>query len=247
MNILLYVKNALGKALGKGNPSHLPLRGAGVSASGGAVRRLLIQRLLQLGPTLFGVTALVFFLLRAAPGDGAYLKIRELGLDPSEEALSEIRQQMGLNRPLPAQYLSWLKGVLRLDLGASLATGEPVSVELARHFLWTGRLAAPVMLVILAVSFPLALVSALSRRWDRVIRLILILMMSIPSFCLGLLFILLFSVRLRWLPSFGAGTAAHGVLPALTVSLGGLAYYARFIRAVLLAIPALSFPLGLLS
>ena len=210
------------------------MRNAAGAGSGGAVKRLLVRRLLQFAPTLFGVTALVFFMMRVAPGDGAYLRVRELGLDPSAEALAEIRERLGLNLSIPAQYLAWLKDVLRLNLGTSLSTGEPVRLELARHFRWTLQLTAPVMLAIPTAAFPLALVSALSRRWDGVIRPVIILMMSIPSFCLGLLCILLFSVPLGWLPSFGAGTPAHLALPVLTLSLGGIAYYARFMRAVLL-------------
>ncbi|MDR2494138.1 MAG: ABC transporter permease [Spirochaetaceae bacterium] len=198
------------------------------------MRKLLVRRLLHFFPTLFGVTALVFFLMRAAPGDGAYLRLRELGLDPSAEAVAAIREQLGLNRPLAAQYLAWLKDVFRLNLGTSLTTGEPVRTALARHFRWTLRLTAPVIPAILLAAFPLALASALNRRFDRAARAVLLVVMSVPSFCLGLLLIFLFSVRLRWLPSFGAGTKAHLALPVLTLSAGAAAYYARFIRAVLL-------------
>lgn len=200
------------------------------------MKKLLMQRLLQCAPVFFGVTILVFFLLRIAPGDGAYLRLHDLGLDPSPEALAEIRESLGLNRPIPVQYLVWLRDLLRLDLGRSLATGEPVIAELSLHFRWTVALTLPVILVIPAAAFPLGLLSALYQRrlWDGAIRWPVILIMSVPSFCLGLLFILLFGVHLKWLPSFGAGTPAHSVLPALTLALGSIAYYARFIRAVFL-------------
>ncbi|MDR2484237.1 MAG: ABC transporter permease [Treponema sp.] len=200
------------------------------------MKKLLMQRLLQCLPALLGVSALVFFLLRIAPGDGAYLRLQDLGLDPSPEAIAAIREQLGLNLPLPVQYLTWLRGLLRLDLGKSLASGEPVITELALHFRWTLALALPVLLAIPALSFPLGLLSALSHRQlgDGVVRWLVILIMSVPSFCLGLLFILLFGVHLKWLPTFGAGTGAHLILPALTLALGSSASYARFIRAVFL-------------
>jgi ABC-type dipeptide/oligopeptide/nickel transport system permease component len=200
------------------------------------MKNYLVQRLIQCIAVFFGVTGLVFFLIRIAPGDAAYIRLQDLGIDLSKEELAAVREELGLNRPITVQYLLWLRDVLQLDLGVSLQTGEPVLGELLLHFRRTVTLAAPVILSIPVVAFPLGLLCALyqSRFLDGFLRWLVIVIMSIPSFCLGLLFILFFSVYLKWLPSFGAGTPAHLILPGLTMAIGSVAYYARFIRGAFL-------------
>ncbi|MDR0524945.1 MAG: ABC transporter permease [Spirochaetaceae bacterium] len=200
------------------------------------MKNYMIQRLSQCVAVFFGVTVLVFFLIRIAPGDAAYIHLQDLGLDLSKERLASIREELGLNRPIPIQYLLWLRDVLRLDLGISLQTGEPVLRELILHFRRTVTLAFPVILSIPVFAFPLGILCAIyqSRFLDGFLRLFIIVMMSIPSFCLGLILILFFSVHLKWLPSFGAGTPAHRILPGLTIAIGSIAYYTRFIRGAFL-------------
>jgi peptide/nickel transport system permease protein len=200
------------------------------------MKHYLVQRLVQFVVVLFGLTALVFFLLRLAPGDAAYIHLQDLGMDLSKEALAAIREELGLNRPIIVQYVLWLRDVLHLELGTSLLTGEPVFTELILHFRWTLVLTIPVILSVPVFAFPLGLLSALyqKRSLDGMVRWLVIVIMSIPSFCLGLLCILLFSVHLKWLPSFGVGTPAHFILPELTMSIGSVAYYTRFIRAAFL-------------
>jgi nickel transport system permease protein len=198
--------------------------------------RYALKRLLYVPLVIFGVTVLVFALLRLAPGDAARLRLTELGLDPSEENLAALREELGLHRPLGEQYLLWLRDVARLDFGRSLATGRPVAGEYFAHLKATAALAFPALILALALALPGGTLSALRRSgpFDGVCRALSILTLSIPSFCLGLFFILLFSVRLRWLPSFGSGRPEHLVLPVLTVALGSAAHYTRFIRTVLL-------------
>jgi ABC-type dipeptide/oligopeptide/nickel transport system permease component len=194
------------------------------------------RRLLRFIPVFFGVTALVFCLLRLAPGDAAFIRLRDRGQDLSAEALAAVRAEMGLDRPLWEQYGRWLASLARLDLGRSLMTGEPVARELARRFRMTAALTLPVMALTLLAAFPLGLLAARRQGWfwDGLTRFTSIAGMSVPPFCLGLLCILIFSVRLRLLPSFGAGSPAHYIMPCLVLAVPAAAHYTRFIRSALL-------------
>ncbi|MDR1655284.1 MAG: ABC transporter permease [Treponema sp.] len=196
----------------------------------------IAKRLLQFIPVFFGVTALVFCLLRLAPGDAAYIKLQDRGMDLSAEALETVRSELGLDRPLWVQYRDWLAAILRRDLGNSVVSGEPVSRELARRFRMTVYLTFPAMILVLLAAFPLGLLAALyqGKLWDRITRIAAIAVMSIPSFCLGLIFILVFAVKLRWLPSFGTGKPVHLIMPCLVISIASAAHYTRFIRSALL-------------
>lgn len=187
-------------------------------------------------PVMLGVTALVFVLLRLAPGDAARIRLEDIGIDPSPEALAQMRGELGLDQPVAAQYIRWLGGVLRLDFGNSITTGQPVISEFLSHFRWTWQLALPALLVIIAIALPAGVLSAMhqGRALDNASRVASMLVLSIPGFCLGLMLVMLFSVGLGWLPSFGAGTAAHMVLPCLTLALGSAASYTRLVRAALL-------------
>jgi peptide/nickel transport system permease protein len=196
----------------------------------------IVKRLLHFIPVFFGVTALVFFLLRVAPGDAASIRLQDRGMDLSEENLAGVRAELGLDRPLGVQYGNWLGAVFRQDLGNSIVTGEPVIGELKRRFRLTLRLTLPAMVLVLLAAFPLGLLAALyqGRFWDKITRIAAIMMMSIPSFCLGLVFILVFSARLRWFPSFGAGSPVHLVMPCLVLFTASAAHYTRFIRSTIL-------------
>lgn len=198
--------------------------------------RFIIRRLLWLIPVLLGVSILVFLLLRVAPGDAAQLRLAQLGIDPTPQALADMRAALGLDRPLPLQYLAWLGDALRGDFGDSVATGRPALAEFAVRFPATLALALPAIALTAAIAFPAGVGAAMYRGglFDGATRLASIALLSIPGFCLGLLLILLFSVRLGWLPSFGAGGVAHLILPCATLALGFAASYTRFVRATML-------------
>lgn len=201
-----------------------------------ALQQYIAKRLVQFIPVCFGVTVLVFCLLRFAPGDAAYIRLQDRGMDVSAESLAQIRRELGLDQPLWVQYVSWIKAVLHLNLGNSVVTNEPVIAELSIHFRMTALLTLPAMALVVAIAFPLGLLSALyqGRLWDHITRITAIVAMSVPSFCVGLLGILLFAVYLQWLPSFGKGTPAHLVMPCLVLSIAPAAHYTRLIRTALL-------------
>ena len=187
-------------------------------------------------PVLFGVTVLTFVLIRLTPGDAAQTKLASMGIEPTEQALEMVRERLGLNQSLPTQYAIWLTDVLRLDFGNSIVTNAPVLEELTVRLRPTVELTAISMAVVIIFSFPIGIISAMRSDGlvNRFSRLLSMLVMSIPAFCAGLLFILLFSVKLKWLPTFGYGEVRNIVLPTAALAMGMSAYYARFIRLALM-------------
>ena len=193
----------------------------------------LARRLLLAVPVLLGVATLVFSLIHVIPGDPAQAMLGETA-SPSDVA--DLRQRLGLDRPLPVQYAAFLGGLLRGDLGRSLRTGEPVSIQIAERIPATFELAIAAMIVAVGVALPLGIAAAVWRRTfvDYVAMTAAMAGVSIPNFWLGPLLAIVFGVELGWLPVSGRGGLEHLVLPA--VSLGGAlaAIVARMTRATLL-------------
>ena len=183
--------------------------------NGWDIRRYALRRFLLFVPTLFCVTLLVFILMRLAPGDAAYMRLTEYGLDITEDNLNAVRHELGLDRPLWEQYSRWLVRAARLDFGRSGITKRAVFADFISHIGATVRLSMPALAIALLIAFPFGILSAMyTGGWlDRISRGGTLLFMSVPSFCWGLSLILLFSVKLRWLPSFGDGSLRHLILP----------------------------------
>lgn len=212
-------------------------------------RRYIARRLLHLIPVLFVVSTVVFFAFRVVPGDPAQLI---LGVDATPEALAAVRHELGLDRPMIVQYGVWLSHVLRGDLGISRLEGHRRVVDVLRP-----KIPVTLELVVVAVSFalmlaiPLGVAAAVQagRRVDQVARVVAMLGFSTPSYWLAILLMLLFSVKLRWLPA--GGYAAPGrdfpghlqalVLPVVTVGLIQAASLVRFLRAGMLEVLALDY------
>ncbi|MHB9293298.1 putative Dipeptide transport system permease protein DppB [Hollandina sp. SP2] len=121
----------------------------------------VLKRLLHFIPVFLGVTLLGFALLRLAPGDAARLRLVARGLDPSPEALRELREALGLNRPLGEQYLRWLWDIGRLDFGRSVVTGKPVLTEYLVHLKASAALGFPTLLFSAGIAFPAGILSAM--------------------------------------------------------------------------------------
>jgi peptide/nickel transport system permease protein len=197
----------------------------------------IAKRLLLALPTLALVALLVFFMIRLIPGDPALVLLGEAA---DEASLAAMRREMGLDQPLPAQFITWLGHALRGDLGTSIATGEPVSRLILDRF----QLTAVVVLVAVALATLIAVGLGLIAAWKRNSRLDLAvvtgatLMLAIPSFWLGLLLLLLFGVTLGWLPVVGfvpfsedMGLAAlYLVLPVVTLTLTESGVLTRMMR-----------------
>lgn len=195
--------------------------------------RYLISRLWQTVPVVFGVVTIVFFLLHLIPGDPVEIMLGENAVPAQKE---ELRRELRLDRPLSAQYAEFLAGLPRGDLGTSFRSREPVLREILSRFPATLLLALASMAVALLVALPLGVLSAMRPRTlvDHLAGFLAMLGLSMPNFWLGPLLILLFSIRLGVLPVGGSGTAAHLVLPAVTMGTGMAAILMRMLRSSLL-------------
>ncbi len=202
------------------------------------MKSYLIRRMFYLLPVLLGVSILAFLLANIAPGDPAELALRRGGQEPSPESIAALRQQLGLDLPGPVRYLKWLSQVLQGDLGQSYQTRQPVFKEIVNHFPATLNLAVLSMLMALLVALPLGVLSAVwPNSWlDQVGRTLALLFTALPTFGLSLLLIYFFAVNLKWLPTSGAESPTHIILPALALSLHSAGSLMRLTRAELLEV-----------
>lgn len=196
---------------------------------------MIRRRLLTLLPTLLGVVTLVFAFLHLVPGDPVDVMLGETARAADKASL---RAELGLDRPLAAQYVSYLGGVVRGDLGRSFTHRKPVSAVVSARLPATLALAGAALVVALLVSVPVGVLAA-SRKdtvWDRGTLVGSLVAASMPRFWLGPLLILLFSVRLGWVPVSGREGWASLLLPAVTLGTGLAAILARMLRASLVEV-----------
>jgi ABC-type dipeptide/oligopeptide/nickel transport system permease component len=190
----------------------------------------IIRRLLLAVPTALVVVGLVFSILHLTPSDPARLVAGD-GAD--QKTVELIRHNLGLDQPLPQQLLVYLGNVVRLDFGRSIHSNVPVRDELAARFPATLELAIAALVIAVSVGTMLGMLSALrpGTTWDFGSLVLSTVLVSAPSFWLGLVLILFFAVRLGWLPAAGYGGPEHLVLPALALAGYPLALTARMVRA----------------
>ncbi|WP_342359453.1 ABC transporter permease [Terrarubrum flagellatum] len=163
---------------------------------------LLARRLLQLLPTVFCVSVLIFLLQQLLPGDPALVMAGE---DRDPEVIAQIRRQYRLDQPLPIQYLFWIKGVLVGDLGESIRLKMPVSELVLQKLPVTLQLATMAIIIALVIGVTAGVISAVKRdSWvDYLVNVVSLWGISTPNFWLGIMLILFFSVQLGWLPASG--------------------------------------------
>lgn len=192
----------------------------------------LLSRLAQALLVLLGVSLVVFLLLRLAPGDPARALLPE---GASAEDLAAVRAQLGLDQPLPVQYARFLGGALRGDLGSSIMQDRPALELVLARLPATLQLTAAAFAVALAVAVPVGILAAVRRdSWlDYVSSGLALIGQSMPVYWLGLLLILVFAVRLRWLPTSGYGLRQI-VLPAIALGAGLMALATRLVRSGML-------------
>jgi len=197
------------------------------------VKRYVFYRLLFLLPTLLGALTLVFLLIHLIPGDPVDVMLGETAGTADKEAL---RESLGLNRPLAAQYRTFLIDLAAGNLGRSLYERAGVTEIVRARFPATLELALCAMIAAIAISFPLALLAAVRRgSWiDRSALTFSLFGLSMPNFWLGPLLMIIFSIQLGWMPVSGRGGFSHLILPALTLGLGMAAILIRILRASLL-------------
>jgi peptide/nickel transport system permease protein len=207
----------------------------------------ILRKLLLSIPVLAGVTVIVFMIASAMPGD-AVLAMITAESPSSEELIAMRRGQLGLDRPLYAQYLSWIGQVLQGNLGRSFITGRPVSDMILERIPYTLELMGAALLVSFVLGATLGVISALNqyRATDYALTVAGFAGVAIPDFFLGMLLVYVFSLELRWLPSGGVGTAGdafaladnlrHLILPAAALALFRTAIFMRYARAGMLEV-----------
>ena len=195
----------------------------------------VLKRLLGLLPTLLIVAVLVFLFVHLLPGDPARLAA---GQEADEATVELVRQDLGLDKPMHVQFVTFFGNALQGEFGKSLRSKRPVSQEISERFLPTLWLTLASMGWSVLFGMGIGIVSAVWRnRWpDRVGMTLAVSGISFPSFALGMLFMQVFSVQLGWLPSMGADSWKHYILPSLTLGAAVAAVMARFTRASFVAI-----------
>ncbi|PLR95971.1 ABC transporter permease [Bacillus sp. T33-2] len=203
----------------------------------------ILKRLLSLIPVLFVVAVVVFLIIHITPGDPAAVM---LGPDASPREVAELREELGLNLPLYQQFTDWLAGIVKGDFGWSIFMKEPVLHSFFSHLGPTLSLAIFAQLLAILLAIPLGVIAARKRGSivDQSFMGISLIGISVPSFLLGLLLILLFAVQLRWLPVAGYRPLSEGlfqhlrylILPAIALGAMQAALIARMTRSSMLDI-----------
>ena len=190
----------------------------------------IVKRLLGMIPTLLLVAVVVFLFVHMLPGDPARLAA---GPEADQETVELVRQELGLHLPLPQQFVRYFSNMLQGDLGTSLRTKRPVSSEIADRFMPTMWLTLASMAWSVVFGMIIGIVSAVWRnKWpDRLGMTLAVSGISFPAFALGMMLMQIFSVNLGWLPTVGASTWKHYILPSFTLGAAVAAVMARFTRA----------------
>jgi len=195
----------------------------------------ILKRLAQIVPVILGVTLVVFLIMQMVPGDSAVILAGE---GASKETVEELRENLGLNKPLHEQYLSYIGNVFQGDFGNSLKNNQPVLDEILIRLPITMELAFFSILITIVLGLIAGIISAIRPYSfsDIGVMVVALLGISLPSFWLGLLLMYVFSIKLQWLPVAGWDSAAHIILPAITLGAGGAAIVARMTRSSMLEV-----------
>jgi peptide/nickel transport system permease protein len=190
--------------------------------------RYLLSRLLQAALTTFGVMTIVFFVMRLS-GDPVLLLVPE---GATREHIETVRRELGFDQPIWRQYLTFLGGLLNLELGVSVVQRVPAWDILASRIPYTLALAGAALLVAVGFGIPAGIAMAIWRgRWfERPIAALVVTGQSMPTFLSGILMIMLFAVTLRWLPSSGVDGPASVVMPAIALGMLSMSTFARMAR-----------------
>jgi len=203
----------------------------------------ILRRLLVAIPTLFLVSILVFGLLKLLPGDPA---LALAGQEPSPEIVESIRVKYGLDQPVPVQYIRWMGGILQGDFGTSIRTRLPIGETILQRLPVTIQLSVQAMLIALIIGIPAGVFAAIKRGTpiDWLVSTIGLGGLSIPSFWLGIMLILLFAVSLGWLPSGGyvgffespIDNLRYTLMPSLVLGTAAAAIVMRHTRSSMIAV-----------
>ena len=197
----------------------------------------VVQRLIGIVGVLLAVSVITFFMMHAVPG-GPFDAAQKQEIPVPESVRQEFLRKYQLDRPLPVQYVSFLASALRGDFGRSFRVDEPVTEFIGRTWPVTLRLG----LITMAIAFPLGLIAGMlaalrPNSWlDYLLSVAVVTNIVTPTFVVAILLIVVFSVRLQWLPTGGIGTWKHWVMPVLAYSLAPTAVIARYTRVAMLEV-----------
>ena len=197
--------------------------------------RYFVRRMAFLVLTLLGATIIIFSMLHLAPGDPIDLIV---GPNVTPEVRENIRHQYGLDRPLAVQYFSFMKSLLRGDLGESIIQHKPVSELIAERFFVTLELSLTALFISFLISIPIGIKAALKRNTvtDYALMALSLIGISMPTFWFGLMLLYIVAFKLRLFPVSGYGTWRHLFLPALTIGITDAALLARMVRSSMLEV-----------
>ena len=200
--------------------------------------KYIFKRLLSLIPILIGISFISFALIYFTGGDAVAVRYEAIGGVLSPELISQKREELGLNRPFIIQYIDWLLGVLKGDMGISYVSGKPVFFYILSKLPNTLLLSAASLIVTILISLPLGILSAIKSDsiFDHIIKTMSFIGNSLPNFFVALVLSYILALRLKLLPVISQGTGIKSlILPTLTLSLAMSAKYIRQIRALVIS------------
>lgn len=206
----------------------------------------ILNRIALMVPTLLGIALITFVMIRIVPGDVVELKMRSDGGRVTQQQINDERARLGLDRPLPEQFLGWMKGIVTLDFGNSMWTGRPVAHEIGERIGLSIQVAVMAAIIALMIAVPLGTVSALFRDSliDYVFRIVTIAGLAVPSFWLGMIIILVLLTFFRWSPPVTyvsifedpVKNLSQLIWPSLAVGYRYAAVVARMIRSSIIEV-----------
>ena len=200
--------------------------------------KYIFKRLLSLIPILIGISFISFALIYFTGGDAVAVRYEAIGGMLSPELINQKREELGLNRPFIIQYLSWLSGIIKGDMGVSYVSGKPVFGYIIGKLPNTLLLSISSLITTILISFPLGILSSIKRNsiFDNIIKAMSFIGNSLPNFFVALVLSYVFALQMKLLPVISQGTSFKSlILPTLTLSLAMSAKYIRQIRALIIS------------
>ena len=190
------------------------------------------KRLLALIPILLAVSMLVFGLSVLSSGDAARVLAEQIYEHPTQTEIEQVRHENGLDQPVYRQYIRWFTNVLHGDFGESYSTRKPAMKELMSRFPVTLELAVTALVILLAVSIPLGIISAVwEHSWiDKILQVFSFFSVSLPPFWIGLMLLYFFGVKFQWISVIGGSTGGIPILAAITMDMGYFGILIRLMR-----------------
>lgn len=197
--------------------------------------RYICRRLLQMIPVIIGVSIVIFSMLHFATGDPAR---RMLGPHATQDEVNALREELGLNDPFHIQYLKFISGLLRADFGRSYTSSLPVSEELLSRFPTTFTFAVTSTLIACLIGIPLGIISATKQYTflDNFVTTFAMMGVSVPTFWMGLMLMMIFALHLYWLPASGFYGPKYWILPSVTIGIAAAAHVIRMTRSSMLEV-----------